>query len=146
MKIISKTVKQTLLAATTLVLLTFPSVHAQEVEATWDHHIEAWQARDVDAIVADYTEDAIFIINNQVFEGKEAIRSVFLQLFQLFDEGSNRIDTPTLRGRFVFITWHFTPTNAEEFFGTDTFVIENGKIVAQTIASPLYDTYKIVNP
>lgn len=118
------------------------SVHAQ-TEDVWSHHIRAWESRDLDGIVSDYSDDSILILNNQVFRGPTAIRKVFAQLFSIFDHGSNRIDTPVLIERIVYITWHFTPTGDSEFYGTDTFVIENGKIAVQTIASPLYEKFPI---
>ncbi|MCX6116734.1 MAG: hypothetical protein NT027_04275, partial [Proteobacteria bacterium] len=71
--------------------------------------------------------------------------NVFVQLFKIFDDGVNRIDSPILIDRFVYITWHFTPSGMKEYFGTDTFVIEDGKIVLQTIASPLYDIRTITS-
>ena len=116
---------------------------AESTENVWKHHIQAWETRSVNEIASDYSEDSVLVLNNQVFQGRDQISHVFTQLFRIFDGGSNRIDTPMLFDRFVYITWHFTPTNKEEFFGTDTFVIENGKIVLQTIASPLYDAYPI---
>lgn len=110
----------------------------------WNHHIAAWEARDVEAIASDYTEESVLILNSKVFSGQEAIKKVFVQLFGIFDAGNNRIDTPVLNGRIVYITWHFSPTGDSEFFGTDTFVIENGKIAVQTISSPLYDKYPVI--
>jgi hypothetical protein len=113
-------------------------------ESVWSHHIAAWEARDLDAIVSDYDDDSVLILNGQLFQGRDAIKNVFAQLFQIFDGGENRIDQPLLQNRIVYITWHITPTGGAEFYGTDTFVIENGVINVQTIASPLYDKYQIV--
>lgn len=121
------------------------SAMAQTTNEVWTHHIEAWQARSLEAIVSDYNEDSVLILNNQVFKGTNAIKNVFTQLFGIFDHGQNRIDTPVSPGRIVYITWHFTPTGESEFFGTDTFIIEQGKIAVQTIASPLYDKFPISN-
>lgn len=116
---------------------------AQSTNDVWNHHIQAWEVRSVDDIVSDYSDESVLILNNQIFKGRDQIANVFTQLFGIFDAGSNRIDTPIVLDRFVYITWHFTPTNKQEFFGTDTFVIEGGKIVLQTIASPLYDVLPI---
>jgi len=82
-------------------------------------------------------------VNNQIFSGNEQIATVFSGLFQIFDGGSNHIETPIVLDRFVYITWNFTPQGKAEFFGTDTFVIESGKIVLQTIASPLFYLFPI---
>ena len=117
------------------------SALAQTTEEVWKHHIEAWEARSVEAIASDYSDDSVLIVNNKIFQGPEKVKNVFSQLFEIFDKGENRIDTPVLLGRFIYITWHFTPSEGRELFGTDTFVVENGKIILQTIASTLYDAY-----
>lgn len=115
-------------------------------EAVWSHHIAAWDARDLESIASDYGDDSILVLNGQMFRGRLAIKSVFGQLFQIFDRGQNRIDSPLLDGRVVYITWHFTPANQAAFYGTDTFLIEGGIIMVQTIASPLYDEFRIERP
>lgn len=116
---------------------------AESTGEVWNHHIQAWEARSVEDIVSDYSDESVLILNNQIFKGQNQIAHVFTQLFNIFDAGVNRIDTPVVFDRFVYITWHFTPTTKSEFFGTDTFVIENGKIILQTIASPLYEAFPI---
>ena len=133
------------LGLVTLIATSFGAsiARAESTENTWKHHIQAWEARSVSAIVSDYSDESVLVLNNQIFKGREEITTVFTQLFRIFDNGSNRIDTPLLFDRFVYITWHFSPTNKPEFFGTDTFVIEDGKIILQTIASPLYELYPI---
>lgn len=112
-------------------------------DQVWQHHIDAWVARDMDAIVSDYPEDALLIVNNRILRGPEGARKMFTHLFKLFDNGKNRIDPAIVDGRIIYITWHFTPKGGEETYGTDTFVVENGKIMVQTIASQLYDKYPI---
>ena len=119
--------------------------YAQSTHDIWNHHIQAWTARSADGIVADYSDDSVLVVNNQTYPGIGEIRNAFTQLFKIFDNGQNRIDTPTIFDRIVYITWHFTPNEKLEQYGTDTFVIEKGKIVFQTIASPLYDLYPIAH-
>lgn len=116
---------------------------AQTTAQVWEHHRNAWQAKSLDAIVADYTDNSIVVLNNQSFKGIKAIRGVFSQLFTIFETGVNTIDTPVLFDRFVYITWHLRLNGEGERFGTDTFVIENGKIVVQTIGSPLYYAHPV---
>lgn len=114
-----------------------------DTESVWQHHISAWSSRDLNAIVSDYDEKSLLIVNGKSFMGRNEIRKVFTELFNIFDHGSNRIDPVIIYDRIVYITWHFTPNNLKEFYGTDTFVIENGKIRVQTIASPLYDQFPV---
>lgn len=130
-----------MLIVTLSFLLTAPTFAM--VGETWQHHIDAWEQRDVDAIAQDYTENSLLILNGNTFRGTDAIKEVFRQLFTIFDSGENRIDPVIIEDRIIYITWHFRPTAQEEFFGTDTFVIEHGKISVQTIASPLYHSFPI---
>ena len=113
-------------------------------EGGWNHHIKAWEARSIEQIVSDYSDESVLVLNNRIFKGREEIAHVFSQLFRIFDNGVNRIDTPVVLDRFVYITWHFTPTGGGEHYGTDTFVIENGKIVLQTIASSVYELLPVL--
>jgi hypothetical protein len=109
----------------------------------WQHHIEAWSQRDLAQIASDYDQDSLLILNGKVFQGEAQIKIVFQKLFQIFDGGENQIDPVIIKDRIVFITWHFKPRGHQVQYGTDTFVIENGKIKVQMIASPLYDLFPI---
>ncbi|MFF7234643.1 nuclear transport factor 2 family protein [Streptomyces sioyaensis] len=115
----------------------------QATADVWKRHIDAWGKRDLDAIMSDYAEDAVLVLNNQTYEGRPAIRKVFTRLFEIFDQGKNNIDPPTIKDRLVYITWHFTPRAHQTVFGSDTFVVENNAISYQTIASPLYGKYPV---
>ena len=115
----------------------------QETEKVWKHHIDAWDARDLDGIMEDYCEDSIFIGNNKVYKGLAEIRGIFASLFDIFDHGENIIDPEVIIKELIYITWNFTPTDDDSYFGTDTFVVENGIIIYQTVASLLYDKYPI---
>ncbi|MCC7005534.1 MAG: nuclear transport factor 2 family protein [Ottowia sp.] len=119
----------------------------QATAVVWQRHIAAWDKRDLDAIMSDYAENTVLILNNKIYEGRTAVRKVFERLFQIFDQGKNKIDTPIIKDRIVYITWHFSlRSNKTTFFGTDTFVIENNAISYQTIASPLYEKYAVATP
>ncbi len=112
-------------------------------QEVWQHHIKAWEAGDVAGITSDYTDSSILILNNQVFRGKAAIANVFSQLFQIFGTGQNKLDQPVIDGRIIYLTWNYTPKDEHAFFGSDTFVVEKGKIQFQTIASELYFNHPV---
>ncbi|OJH39482.1 nuclear transport factor 2 family protein [Cystobacter ferrugineus] len=112
-------------------------------QEVWQHHIKAWDAKDVAAITSDYTDSSVLILNNQVFRGKAAIAHVFSQLFQIFGTGQNQLDQPVIDGRIIYLNWRYTPKNENAFFGSDTFVVEKGKIQIQTIASELYVSHPV---
>ncbi len=133
-----------LILITLMVSSSFASVDpTHSVHEVWNHHIDAWVSRDLDRIVEDYTDDSTMIVNGEIFVGKKEIRQVFQNLFVIFDQGSNKIDPVVTKDRLVYITWQFQPEGDEEYCGTDTFIIEDGKIAIQTIASPLYKRYPL---
>ena len=99
-----------------------------ETKAVLDHHNATLEAGDVDGIMEDYTEDSVFISNlGGVTKGLEAIRGVFAMSPGSLPDvefGVEHVD-----GEIAFVTWQ-----AEGIpLGTDTFVVRDGKIVAQTV-------------
>ena len=103
--------------------------------AVWAHHIEAWQNRDLTTIMADYTDESVDIVVNKTYRGTREITELFSKLFQLFDGAKDHVvDPAVIEGKVVYITWHAV-FGGKTVTGTDTFVIENGKITYQTITS-----------
>lgn len=122
-----------------LVLASGANAHQQSTKDIWQHHIEAWESKDLNGIVSDYTENSVLILNNKIYRGKSEIGKIFERLFEIFEKGTNQIQPAIIEGRVVYITWHFSPESQNTaYFGTDTFLIEDSKIAVQTIASPLY--------
>lgn len=104
-------------------------------EAVVRKHLEAFVAqKGVDAILADYDEDARLYGEAQVYRGKREIEGFFVDFIDLLPAGAvQRFALRALRadGSLAYITW----SAGEDIpLGTDTFVVRNGKIVSQTFA------------
>lgn len=100
------------------------------IEQVLDDHMSGLVAGDVERAVADYADDAVMITAGMgTAEGIEAIRQAFSMIppgmFAGFEE-TERV----VVGETAMVTWK---TDALAF-GTDTFVVRDGKIVAQTVA------------
>ena len=108
-----------------------------------DRHIQAWLAKDIDAIIQDYSETSFIIINKKVFQGQDQFRSVFKQLFELFSHGNNQIEPAVIKAQTIYLIWRFTPDAFGSFSGSSTFIVEDGKIQVHTIASELYEMFPI---
>jgi ketosteroid isomerase-like protein len=98
------------------------------------HHMTAVGSGDIDAIVSDYADDAIVISPNGVIKGKKAIHGFFEQLIK----GPNKMPPIELtkqnfEGDVGYVAWIQNAGMAGETQGSDTFVLHNGKIVAQTV-------------
>jgi ketosteroid isomerase-like protein len=49
-------------------------------QEVFQHHVEVLGAGDLDGIVEDYTDDAVFITPDGIKRGKDGIREAFTQL------------------------------------------------------------------
>ena len=113
-------------------------VHANTLstEEVWEKHIKAWNSRDVEQILEDYSPTSSIIVNNKIYRGAVEIGGLFEQLFSIFDQAKEHvIDTPTISDEVVYITWSARINTHAYPLGTDTFVIRSGKIQYQTIAT-----------
>jgi hypothetical protein len=103
------------------------------VRDIWTHHIDAWNARDLDELMVDYRETSVLIHNDAVYRGRAEIRNLFAQLFDNFDQVLDTgIDRVTAESNVIYITWWALDDNGLAQ-GTDTFVIDSDFISVQTI-------------
>ncbi|WP_266160139.1 nuclear transport factor 2 family protein [Dyella silvatica] len=105
-----------------------------ETQAALDRHLQAFRLGDVELTVADYASDAIIINGTgKVIRGQSEIHETFVQVYRdYFPEGTRNIviDEMTVHGEVAYIRWR--APNA--IMATDTIIVRNGKIVAQTFA------------
>jgi uncharacterized protein (TIGR02246 family) len=102
-------------------------------QEVFQHHAEALIAGDLEGIVADYSEDAVFITPDGVLHGKDGIRQAFTQL--LSDLPSAEWDVPTqiFEGDVLLIEWKAESDKTMADDGIDTFVFRDGMIRVQTV-------------
>lgn len=104
-------------------------------ESVVRNHLQAFiEQKGVAAIVSDYDEDARFISEARIYQGKQEIHGFFTDFIDALPVGG--IDNFSLRslrvdGDVAYITWN---VGTDIPLGTDTFVVNNGKIVSQTFA------------
>ena len=113
-----------------------PSFSEESTSKVLNHHWDAFKANDLEATMADYTEESVLITPDKTFNGLQEIRDNFVFAFRMFPKDSS---TLTLRKSIVqkdvgFIIWEASAPKTKLSFGTDTFIIQNGKIIRQTYA------------
>ena len=118
-----------------------PAINQETTQAVLDHHLASFGANDLDAIMEDYADEATVITPDSTFHGTEQIRAFFEGLFPSFPtEGTAfEMDKAVVDNEAAYIIWHATTPTIEVPFGTDTFVILDGKIKIQTFAG-------VINP
>jgi ketosteroid isomerase-like protein len=107
-----------------------------DTETVLDHHLDAFTSQDLDATLADYTDDSVVITNMGVFRGLDEIETLFSGLYEEFSQSRTTVelDEKTVEGDLAYIVWHGeTPDNDYEFC-TDTFLVRDGIIHRQTFA------------
>jgi uncharacterized protein (TIGR02246 family) len=115
-------------------------VAARTPQEVFAHHAEALMAGDLDEIVADYADDAVFITPGGVKRGKEGVRDAFTALLAELPNAEWAVPTQTFEGDVLFIEWRADSKANRVEDGIDTFVIKDGMIQTQTVRYTLIPT------
>jgi ketosteroid isomerase-like protein len=102
-----------------------------------DNHLSAFFKRDLHGVLSDYAPDAVMFTHNGTLKGVDGIRPLFQALFAEFGKGKPtfNMQLQTIDGDYGYIVWTAeTEDNAYEM-ATDTFVVHDGKIVAQSFTA-----------
>lgn len=102
----------------------------QEVFA---HHGQALGAADIDGIVSDYSDDALFITPDGVKRGKDGVREGFVKLLTDLPDASWDLPTQIYADDVLLLEWKADARNTRVEDGIDTFVFRDGLIRVQTV-------------
>lgn len=102
-------------------------------------HLSSFQNNNLDALIADYTDESVLITPDASYKGPAEIKSFFTDLFIHFPKHQSNfeLDKMVVNDDLVYIIWHAVTPSLEVPFATDTFIIKNGKIHQQTFAGQL---------
>jgi uncharacterized protein (TIGR02246 family) len=110
-------------------------------QEVFQHHAEALISGDLEGIVADYTDDALFITPDGVLRGKDGIREAFTKLLSDLPAAEWEVPTQIFEGDVLFIEWKAVSENTRADDGIDTFVFrDDGIIRVQTVRYTLQNT------
>lgn len=103
------------------------------------HHLKSFQENDIAVLLNDYTSKSVLITQDSTYIGKDEIKNFFTTLMVFFPKNRSYIflDKMSIKDNLIYITWHAKTPSLEVIFGTDTFVIKDGKIYQQTFAGEL---------
>ena len=103
--------------------------HTAEV---FQHHGQVLGAGDIDGIVSDYSDDAIFISPDGTLRGKEGIRQAFVKLVGDVPDAQWELKT-VFADDILFLEWSADSAHTRVEDGIDTFVFRDGLIRVQTV-------------
>ncbi len=84
----------------------------------------------------DYTEESVLITPDRTYKGLQEIRENFVNAFLAFpkDSATLQLNKSVVIKDVGYILWQATTPTFKLDYATDTFIIQNGKIVRQTYA------------
>jgi uncharacterized protein (TIGR02246 family) len=106
---------------------------ARTPKEVFAHHAEALGAGDLDGIVSDYTDDALFITPTGVRRGHAGIREAFTQLLAELPEANWDLKTQIYQDDILLLEWGADARTNRVADGLDTFVFTDGLIRVQTV-------------
>jgi ketosteroid isomerase-like protein len=99
-----------------------------------DHHLKCFDEGDLEGILSDYAPGAVLFTADGPLKGTDAIRPLFQALVAEFGKpgATFRMKQQFVEGECAYILW--TAETADNVYevATDTFVVRDGKIVAQS--------------
>lgn len=135
-------------AAFALSLMTGAAFAADSAKVVLDRHVVAMKAGDLDAVMADYADNALLlapagVVAGQkavgglnVLEGKANIRKFFAVLTNKENNPAVKSMTSTFETKgsdTTLMYWKQWPGTAKEVSGTDVWVIRDGKVISQAV-------------
>ena len=101
-------------------------------EEVFAHHGQSLGAEDLEEIVADYADDAILVVQKEIFRGKDGARQVFTQLLADVPQAKWDLDTVFVDD-VLYLEWKATGGGRKVEDGIDTFIFADGLIRVQTV-------------
>jgi hypothetical protein len=102
-------------------------------QEVFQHHVEALGAEDLDGIVSDYADDAVFMTPDGVRRGKDGVREGFVKLIGDLPGASWELPTQLYEDDILLLEWKAESEHTKAEDGIDTFVFRDGLIRVQTV-------------
>jgi ketosteroid isomerase-like protein len=103
------------------------------------HHLGSFQDNDLEAVLSDYTNESVLVTQDATYKGPGEMKGFFAALMNHFpkQKSSFVLDKVSVSNDMVYIVWHASTPSLEVSFGTDTFIVKEGKILQQTFAGQM---------
>jgi ketosteroid isomerase-like protein len=104
-----------------------------------NQHLKCFYEKDLDGVLADYASDAVLFIPGGPLRGSAAIKPFFRDLVSEFSKpgATFAMQQQYAHGDYAYILWSAETADNSYEAATDTFIVRNGKIVAQSFAAKI---------
>ena len=104
-----------------------------------ENHLKCFGEGDIEGILSDYAPGAVLFTPDGPLKGADAIRPLFQALIAEFGKpgAAFSMKQQSVEGDYAYILW--TAETADNVYevATDTFVVRDGKIVAQSFTGKI---------
>jgi ketosteroid isomerase-like protein len=104
-----------------------------------DHHLKAFGELDLKGVLSDYAPDAVFFTPHGPLRGGDAIKPLFQAMIAEFAKPGAvfSMEAQFVEGEYGYILWSAETADNVYELGTDTFVVRDGRIVAQSFTGKI---------
>ena len=104
-----------------------------------DHHLKCFCEGDLEGILSDYAPTAVMFTADRVLRGANAIRPLFQAMVAEFGKPGAifTMKQQFVEGEYGYILWSAETAENVYELGTDTFVVRDGKIMAQSFTGKI---------
>src|SRR5512141_407418 len=104
-----------------------------------NHHLECFGERDLQGILSDYAPGAVLFTPDGPLQGVDAIRPLFQAMIAEFGKpgATFSMKQQSVEGEYAYILWTAETADNVYEMATDTFVVRDGKIVAQSFTGKI---------
>ena len=104
-----------------------------------DNHLNSFSTRDLDGILFDYAPNATLFTPEGPLKGPDEIKPFFEKMLAEFSRpgAAFAMKQVSVEGDYAYIIWSAQTADNEYELGTDTFVVREGKITAQSFAGKI---------
>jgi ketosteroid isomerase-like protein len=115
------------------------TTNSKRVKDVLDRHLKSFGEGDLKAILSDYAPDAVLFTADGPLKGADAIRSLFQAMITEFGKpgAAFSMKQQFVEGEYAYILWSAETADNVYELGTDTFVVRDGKIVAQSFTGKI---------
>src|SRR5262245_12943456 len=104
-----------------------------------DHHLKCFGEGDLKGILSDYAPEAVMFTADGPLRGADAMRPLFQSLLAEFAKpgAAFTLKRQSVEGDYAYIVW--TAETADNVYevATDTFIVRDGKIAAQSFTGKI---------
>ena len=104
-----------------------------------DHHIKCFGEGDLEGILSDYAPLAVLFTPDGPLKGADAIGPFYQAMFAEFGKPGAAVSMKhqSIEGDYAYCLWTAETADNVYELGTDTLVVRDGKIVAQSFAGKI---------